>query len=106
MTVNIHFPLHLYIYILSHITPGSFDRIMQSALTIAQYEADMADTPDAEPRRLSSATPRTTRPRSPTTDVAEIDMGFEDANPDLSAADNYVDNHVDHHVEYTVADVV
>jgi hypothetical protein len=87
---------------LSHISPGSFDRIMQSALTIAQYEADMAHTQDAEPRKLTSTTPGSARPRSPTVDLAQTDMGFDDTNPDLPTADNYVDNHVDH----TVADVV
>ena len=74
---------------------------MQSALAIVQYEADMA-TEEGEHRRLRSATTRLGRPLSPTADVTQTDMAPDEANPDLTAANNYVDNHVDH----TVADVV
>jgi len=74
---------------------------MQSALAIVQYKADMA-AEEGEHPRLRSATTRSGRPLSPTADVAQTDMTPDEANPDLTSANNYVDNHVDH----TVADVV
>jgi hypothetical protein len=101
MTVRIHLRIP---YSPPHISLGSFDHLMQSALAIVQCGANVANTRETQPRTLRPATTRTPRPSSPAANLSQTDLTVEEANPDLPI--NYVDNYVHHHVDHSVADTV